>query len=51
MPCPICKKILEIKTDPETTEYSLIAGCVRYNDDYVNEEIETVKIQNPEEVS
>jgi len=40
-----------IKTNPETTEYDLISGCVKYNVDYDNGDIQTIKIQNPEEVT
>ena len=38
-----------IKTNPETTEYDLISGVIKYEQDYNNEEIGVNKIQNPDE--
>lgn len=49
MPCPGCKNYMVIKTNPETVEYDLVSGCVKYVNDYDNNN-ETFKIQNPEEV-
>jgi coiled-coil domain-containing protein 130 len=49
MPCPNCKNTMIIKTDPENCEYLLVAGCIKYNVDYNEEDINTIKIQTPEE--
>jgi hypothetical protein len=49
MPCTNCKNTIIIKTDPETTEYLLVLGCVKYEIDYDDSKIGVEKIQTPDE--
>lgn len=49
MPCPECKSTLVIKTDPKRCEYLLVSGCVKYNQDVDESQIDTLRIQTPEE--
>lgn len=49
MPCTSCKGTIVIKTDPKNCEYLLVSGCVRYNNDYNEENLEVEKIQTPTE--
>jgi coiled-coil domain-containing protein 130 len=49
MPCPHCKNTMIIKTDPQSCEYLLVSGCIKYAIEYDEEKIDTYKIQTPEE--
>lgn len=49
MPCSHCKNTMIIKTDPKNCEYLLVLGCVRYKDEFKQDDHEVEKIQTPEE--
>ncbi len=49
MPCPQCKNTIVIKTDPKNCEYLLVSGCIKYANEYDDKQLETFKIQTPEE--
>ncbi len=49
MPCPNCKNTMIIKTDPESAEYLLVLGCVKYVVDYDGSQIGVEKIQTQDE--